>query len=161
MNHQDKMGDRNRALPDPGARRKSGGFWEHFPHVADIGVRGFGVTLSESFEQAALALSSVVTSLETIHPKETIAVHCTAPNIELLFVDWLNAIVFEMATRKMLFCDFRVRIEGNELNGEARGEKICVKRHAPAAEVKGATLSELQVREEPDGLWLVQCIVDV
>ena len=70
-------------------------------------------------------------------------------------------IVFEMATRKMLFCDFNVRIRGNELNGEALGEKINVQRHAPAAEVKGATLSELKVRQEPDGLWLVQCIVDV
>lgn len=147
--------------PDSGAKSKSGGFWEHFPHVADIGVRGFGATLSESFEQAALALSSVVANLETIQPKETINVRCEAPNTELLLVDWLNAIVFEMATRKMLFCDFNVRIRGNELNGEALGEKINVQRHAPAAEVKGATLSELKVRQEPDGLWLVQCIVDV
>lgn len=148
-------------MPDPGASSQPGGYWEHFPHVADIGVRGFGATLSESFEQAALALSSVVTNLEAIHPEETIKVQCTAPNTELLLFDWLNSIVTEMATRMMLFCEFRVRIEGNQLNGEARGEKVSVKLHAPAAEVKGATLSELKVRQEPDGLWLVQCIVDV
>lgn len=140
---------------------KPGGHWEHFPHVADIGVRGFGATLSESFEQAALALSSVVSNLETVRPKEVVTVHCKAPNIEMLFVDWLNAIVFEMATRKMLFCDFKVRISGNELNGEAGGEKISVKRHAPAAEVKGATFSELKVAQSADGQWRAQCIVDV
>jgi len=37
--------------------------WEHFPHEADIGVRGFGATPAEAFEQAALALTAAVTYL--------------------------------------------------------------------------------------------------
>ncbi len=36
--------------------------WEHFPHAADVGVRGFGKTPAEAFEQAALALTAVVTT---------------------------------------------------------------------------------------------------
>ena len=135
--------------------------WEHFSHVADIGVRGFGSTMAASFEQAALAMTSVVAELETIRPGEFVKVHCEAPNVELMFMDWLNAIVFEMATRKMLFCEFHVRIEGEVLNGQAHGEKISVSRHKPAAEVKGATLSELEVAQAPDGNWHAQCIVDV
>ena len=35
--------------------------WEHFPHDADIGVRGFGPTVVAAFEQAALALTAVIT----------------------------------------------------------------------------------------------------
>ena len=35
--------------------------WEHFPHDADIGVRGYGPTMAAAFEQAALALTGVVT----------------------------------------------------------------------------------------------------
>ena len=31
--------------------------WEHFPHDADIGIRGFGATPAEAFEQAAVALT--------------------------------------------------------------------------------------------------------
>ena len=31
------------------------GHWEHFSHDADMGVRGIGPTLEETFEQAALA----------------------------------------------------------------------------------------------------------
>lgn len=34
--------------------------WEHFPHGADIGVRGFGPTMAAAFEQAALAMTAVV-----------------------------------------------------------------------------------------------------
>jgi tRNA nucleotidyltransferase (CCA-adding enzyme) len=135
--------------------------WEHFPHVADIGVRGFGSTVAESFEQAALALTAVVSGLDILRPEETVRIHCEAPNVELLFVDWLNAIVFEMATRRMLFREFHVKIEGGVLDGRALGEKISVSRHRPAAEVKGATLSELEVAQALDGNWHAQCIVDV
>ena len=35
--------------------------WEHFPHDADVGVRGFGPTPAEAFAQAALALTAVAT----------------------------------------------------------------------------------------------------
>ncbi len=30
------------------------GRWEHLPHEADMGIRGFGATKAEAFEQAAL-----------------------------------------------------------------------------------------------------------
>jgi SHS2 domain-containing protein len=35
--------------------------WEHYEHDADIGVRGYGATRAQAFEQAALALTAVVT----------------------------------------------------------------------------------------------------
>ena len=35
--------------------------WELFPRQADVGVRGFGATEAEAFEQAALAMTAVVT----------------------------------------------------------------------------------------------------
>ncbi len=37
--------------------------WEHFRHDADIGVRGIGNSMAEAFEQAACALSAVITEL--------------------------------------------------------------------------------------------------
>ena len=35
--------------------------WEHFTHDADMGVRGYGETKSQAFEQVALALTAVIT----------------------------------------------------------------------------------------------------
>jgi hypothetical protein len=37
---------------------------------------------------------------------------CEAPDLDLLFVDWLNTIIDEMAVRKMLFASFAAKIEG-------------------------------------------------
>lgn len=77
--------------------------WSHFHHEADIGVRGIGASKEEAFEQAALALTAVITEPEKVAPKELVALKCEAPDDALLFADWLNALVYEMATRKMLF----------------------------------------------------------
>ena len=135
--------------------------WEHFHHVADVGIRGIGPTLCSAFEQAAKAMTAAVTDPDAIEPEETIEISCRAPNLELLLVDWLNAIIYEMATRKMVFGRFSVCIRRNRLSGRISGERIDVERHAPATEVKGATLSELEVACGADGQWHAQCIVDV
>jgi len=137
--------------------------WEHFSHEADIGVRGFGPSLAAAFEQAALALVAVIAEPESVRPETAVEIRCEAPDIELLFVDWLNALIFEMATRRMLFAEFQLHIDADvaQLSGWARGEAIDAARHAPAAEVKGATFSELKVTRQLDGIWCAQCIVDV
>lgn len=135
--------------------------WEHFPHMADIGVRGIGATREQAFEQAALAMTAVITDAAGVAPREVVEIECEAPNEELLLADWLNALVFEMSTRKMLFSRFVVRFGGTRLAGEAWGERVDPNRHHPAVEVKGATYTELKVSQQQDGTWVAQCVVDV
>lgn len=134
--------------------------WEHFPHAADVGVRGFGKTAAEAFEQAALALTAVVTTA-SIRPAVSVDVKCEAPDVELLFVEWLNAVIYEMAVRKMLFSRFAVTIDGTCLHGTLWGEPVDVARHAPACEPKGATYTALKVAKDQSSVWSAACIVDV
>lgn len=134
--------------------------WAHFAHDADIGVVGVGPTKAEAFRQAALALTGVVTDASTVRPLQPVAVFCEAQSDELLLVEWLNALVYEMAVRSMLFADFTVEIDGGTLRATAYGEPVDIARHEPAVEVKGATLTALQVTEVPGG-WRAQCVVDV
>lgn len=134
--------------------------WEHFEHEADIGVRGFGETPAAAFEQCALAMMAIMTDLSLIHEKELIEIRCEEPDPELLLVDWLNAVIFEVATRKMLFGRFEVTIQDNSLKARAWGETIEVTRHHPAVEIKGATYTELALCQV-EGRWIAQCIVDV
>jgi SHS2 domain-containing protein len=137
------------------------GDWQHFAHGADIGIRGRGATPAEAFAQAATAVTAVVTDPSLVRPQAAVRMQCQAPDLEMLFFEWLNTLVFQMATRCMLFSTFDVRIEGDRLEAVARGEGVDVLRHAPAVEVKGATLTELAVRQGPDGGWTAQCVVDV
>lgn len=140
---------------------RSTAHWEHFAHAADIGIRGVGSSPEEAFVQIALALTAVITDPDRVEPREPVRLSCAAPCMELLLFDWLNALVFAMATRRMLFSRFSVRLRDYRLEGEAWGEPLDPERHQPVVEVKGATYTELALFPQPPGEWVAQCVVDV
>lgn len=104
-------------------------------------MRGFGTSVEEAFEQAAIALTAVVADVSTIQELETVQLCCDAPDLELLFVSWLNAVIYEMAVQRMLFSKFRVEISDCTLTGSLAGEKVDAERHQVAVEAKGATVT--------------------
>jgi len=134
--------------------------WEHFEHGADIGIRGYGSTLNLAFEQCAIALTSVVCKLETISATECLSLECNAESYDFLLIDWINELIYLMATRKMLFKSFEVHINNYHLNASVCGEPVDIEKHKPAVEIKGATFTELEVRKYQDN-WIAQCVVDV
>lgn len=126
-----------------------------------MGVRGTGPTKESAFEGAAMAVTAVTTDPQRVRPIEAVTLRCDAPDDEFLLVDWLNALVYEMATRKMLFSRFEVHLSDHSLEASAWGEPVDLARHSPAVEVKGATYTSLAVRQNQQGLWVAQCVVDV
>ena len=135
--------------------------WEHFAHDADMGIRGIGATPAAAFEQAAMALTGLTTEPAQVQPRQCVEFSCEAPDAELLFADWINALIYEMAVRKMLFSRFEVRMDGTNLEARAWGEGVDRQRHQPSVEPKGATYTELRVAEQEPGQWVAQCVVDV
>ena len=134
--------------------------WSHFAHDADLGLCGSGGSKAEAFEQIAMALTAAVTDPDSVATEESISLRCEAPNDEVLLVDWLNALIYEMAVRKMLFGKFSVSITDCVLQADVVGEPVDRNKHHPAVEVKGATYTALDV-EHTDAGWIVQCVVDV
>lgn len=136
--------------------------WEHFSHGADIGIRGSGPTLASAFEQAALAMTALITELPLVRAVTSVPLRCEAQGVEDLFFNWIDALVFEMSTRRMLFGRFEVQLEGLSLQARIHGEPVDRARHEPAVEIKGPTYTELRVERSPSsGLWCAQCVVDV
>jgi SHS2 domain-containing protein len=134
--------------------------WEHYSHTADMGIRGFGESMEEAFAAIALAMVAVNVDPKKIEQKQKIEVTCTERDRELLLISWLNSILYEMVTRKMLFSKFQVEINDGRLTGCAWGEKLDIKKHEPVMEIKGVSYSDLKVIQE-NGKWTAQCIVDV
>ena len=135
--------------------------WEHYPHDADVGIRGYGATRASAFEQAALAMVAIVVDPSSVAASQTVDVDCAAPDDELLLVDWLNALISEMATRRLCFACFTVRLHDHRLHGRAFGERVDVAKHELGVELKGATYTDLRVAHEPAGHWVAQCVIDV
>ncbi len=126
-----------------------------------MGIRGWGPYLASAFEQAALAMTAVICDLQDVRLATTIRIECDGQDDEFLLVNWIDALVYEMATRSMLFGRFRVSISDGHLVAEVSGEPIDVARHQPAVEIKGATLTNLRVYQDAHGHQVAQCIVDV
>ncbi len=135
--------------------------WDHFHHEADIGVRGIGDSPALAFEQVALALTAVITTPDRIREISAQEIRLQAPDLDFLLYQWLNELIYRMATRRMLFCRFQVEIRDNQLQATAWGEPVDRDRHRPAVEVKGATLTALSVQRDGEGRWRAQCVVDV
>ncbi len=137
------------------------GYWEHYSHRADMGVRGFGPTREDAFAQAALAMTAVVVDPKRITPKDSVEIVCEEDDDEMLFWYWLSGLLFEMGMRNMVFARFEVQpIEGG-LRALAWGESVDTARHEPAVEVKAATFADLEVSRNKKGVWMAQCVVDV
>ena len=134
--------------------------YETFEHEADVGIRGFGGSVEEAFQNAAVALYSVMVNIHAVEPREVRTVTVNASDRELLLVEWLNALLSLSDIERMVFSKFEVAIEGAQLTGTAWGEGLDRSRHEPHVEVKGATYHMLSVTER-EGRYTAQCVVDV
>lgn len=134
--------------------------YETFEHEADIGIRGFGQSIEEAFENAALALYSVMIDVDRVKSAEKKMISVSAPDRELLLVEWLNALLSLSDIERIVFSKFAVKITDLTLSGTAWGEKLDKTRHRLGVEVKGATYHMLSIREQ-NGKFAAQCVVDV
>ena len=136
-------------------------YWEHFEHEADIGIRGIAPTLEQAFEQAAVAMTAVMTNPDRVSASKAVAIQCEAPDTELLLVSWINELIYEMAVLRLVFNRYQVVIDNGKLSATAFGEAVDRQKHQPAVEIKGATFTELRVYQQADDTWVAQCVVDV
>ncbi len=134
--------------------------YETFEHEADIGIRGTGNTIEEAFQNAALALYSVMVNVSRVAQKEKKSISVSAPDKELLLVEWLNSLLSLSDIERMVFSRFEVSISNTDLAGSAWGEKLDKARHELGVEVKGATYHMLSITEQ-DNQYIAQCVVDV
>ena len=138
--------------------------FEYFDHEADIGIVGYGRDLEEAFEQGAKAMFNIMADINTIAREKKVDIEVRANDKEALFIEWLNELLARKDIEGMLFSEFDVRIEEKGdmlvLKGTAKGEKINYEKHRIDIEVKAATYSQLKI-EKIDGMWKVQCVVDV
>ena len=119
--------------------------FEELDHTADVGIRAYGASLEELFENAATGMFSLIVDLETVTPKGEVEVRVTAEDLEALMVNWLQELLYLHETQRLVFCEFDVAITGLDLTGRARGEAIDKRRHDLRLAVKAVTYHRIKV----------------
>ena len=126
--------------------------FELVDHTADIGVRVWGPTAEEVFEQAALAMFSLVCDPLDVGELEAVDVALEAESMDLLLAAWLNELLSVFEARKLVLSQFDLLELGeHSLRARVSGEPFDTSRHIICGGVKAATLHELSLEQRDDG----------
>lgn len=135
--------------------------FEILEHTADIGLRAWGATLQEAFENAATALSAIVVELDDIEPRIAYPIAASGDDDQSLLVNWLNEALYYLDARRIVLRRFRIEHFGDgRVAGQAWGEPRDPVKHRPKVIVKGVTYHQLKIEQRPDGCQ-VQVFLDI
>lgn len=130
-------------------------------HTADVGIRAFGDTMAELFENAALAVQSLALDPEQVEPRYSYPLTANGDDPESLLVNWLNEVIYHLDGRRVAMARIVVEtIEATSVSGCAWGEPRDPKRHPAQLVVKAATYHQLSIRED-SGRWTAEVYLDV
>ena len=135
--------------------------YEQFSHTADIGVRVFGRTIKELFENAAFAMFDILADLEGLKGEITQDFELTAPNHEELLIAWLDELLYHFYAKNIIFYKFEVtELSEDVIRAKAFGRSVSENRNRLKTEIKAATYYNLKIIKKDD-YYEVDIIFDV
>jgi SHS2 domain-containing protein len=127
--------------------------------TSDVKFEAYGATAAELFENAALALSSVMCSVRNVKPKDSVDVFVEGKDLQDLFFNWLGEVIALVDIHGMFFSDFKVRIQGNKLKATCFGEEAKPKNSLTV--VKSATYHEFRLEGDDQKGWKATVVLDI
>lgn len=136
--------------------------FEYIEHTADAGMRVRGNTLRDLFNHAAQGLFEMIAVVDTIDETLSIDVEIVAESVEMLFVKWLDELIFRHETEEIFFKRSNIlNISSKELSAHVYGEPTNFDKHIVYTEIKAVTFHQLYVIQNPNGVWEAQVIFDL
>jgi len=135
--------------------------FEVIDHTADIGIVAYGTDVKELFSNAALALFSLITELDSIEEKSHINLQVKGDDGDTLLVEWLNELIYLFDAKHILFhrCDIE-SLTHNEVKATCHGEGFDPTKHRIKRGIKAATYHMLKLDKNNDG-YKAQVILDI
>lgn len=135
--------------------------FELIDHTADVGVKAYGKTLSEAFENAAKGMFAIITDNSEIESVGQYDIELEAPDLEQLLVDWLSELLYLNSARNQVFGFFKIELDekNKKLNAKVFGEKFDFSKHKIGAEIKAVTYHMLEVKDKKP--FHVQVLFDI
>jgi len=135
--------------------------YELIDHTADVGLKAYGKTLSEAFENAAKGMFDIITDISEIESIGQYDIELEASDLEQLLVDWLSDLLYLNTARNLVFGFFKVDLDekSNKLNAIIFGERFDLSKHKIGSEIKAVTYHILEVKNKKP--YHVQVLFDI
>lgn len=135
--------------------------YEYFEHTADVGIHVEAADWPSLLADAGRGLFGLIVSdVSAIRPLQSLHLHVPGNEPEYLLFDWLTELLYLFESRRLLLCEFDVRMTADGVESEVRGEPFEPSRHLPSHEVKAVTYHELRATQTAQG-WEADVIVDI
>jgi SHS2 domain-containing protein len=134
-------------------------------HTADAYIEAYGASLKEAFENAALAMTDVMTEVEKVEAKKEETFMVEAQDEFALLYSWLEELLLEFELKGKLYSRFEIAkiektSEGLRPLAKAWGEAYDSKKHPSKVGIKSATYHQMEILKKP-GAVTVRFILDV
>lgn len=134
--------------------------------TADIAFEAYGKDCNELFENAALALESVMVRLDSIRPLKTRNLKVKGESVNELLFSFLEELVFQKDAESMIFSEVRCKVEKvkskkYKLNVKLKGEEIDYKQHKLGVDVKAVTKHLFKIIKVKSGQYKCRVVLDV
>jgi len=118
--------------------------------TSDVLYEAYGKNLKEVFENAALALFSVICKIDKLKKKKKEKFEVKAETVEDLMFNWLQSLIAIVDTEQMFFSKFEVtEIDEHHLIANLYGEPI--KRELGETVVKAVTMYKYKFEKTDEG----------
>ena len=135
--------------------------YRYIEHPSDVGFETYGTTLEELFANAALALYSFMTDVDTIDATEERAVAVKAEDLYSLMFDWLDELLFLFESESLVMKNFEITVDESQfsISGTCRGGKFDPERHDAGIIIKAVTYNMMEVKKNEQ--WHARVVLDV
>jgi SHS2 domain-containing protein len=127
--------------------------------TSDIMFEAYGKTLEKVFENAALALSSIICKIEKVKQKKEITIEVKAENTKELMFSFLQEIIAQVDIEEMFFSKFKItNITKTKVNAILYGEEITPEKGEVV--VKALTNHKFEFKKTKEG-YKVNVVLDI
>lgn len=139
--------------------------FEFLEHTADVYIASYGETISEAFENAAIAMFEVMTDTKKIELKLEDRIAVEAEDEHGLLYNWLEALLVNFDTKNRIYSKFKIlSFEKNKrffsLNSKIWGETFNPKKHLQKVGVKAVTYHRMEIIKNKNGV-ILEFILDI
>ena len=136
--------------------------------TSDVKFEAYGSDANELFENAALALSSVMCAVRSVKPKDSIDVFVEGKDLQDLLFNWLGEVIALVDIQCMFFSAFKIRIQGNKPTASAASYKLkatCFGEEAKSKNsltvVKSVTYHDFRLEGDDKSGWKATIVLDI
>ena len=127
--------------------------------TSDVKFEAYGSDANELFENAALALSSVMCAVRSVKLKDSVDVFVEGKDLQDLLFNWLGEVIALVDIHSMFFSAFKVRIQGVRLKATCFGEEAKPKNSLTV--VKSVTYHDFRLEGDDKSGWKATIVLDI